>query len=426
MTLAQLQALAPNFDWATFFATNKIAAEVPINVAQPEFFKALSVWLATANAADVRTYLRWQTVHNSATLLSKSFDEANFAFYSKTLNGTPEQLPRWQRCVRATDSNLSDALGQLYVARTFPPSAKAEMLDLVQNIRQTLRDDFATLDWMSPQTRQRAIEKLDAFGLKIGYPDKWRTYDGLEITRASYAGNAMAAARFRFSESLSRIGKPVDRTRWGMTPPTVNASYSPNNNDITFPAGILQPPFFNKDADMAVNYGGIGAVIGHEIGHGFDDEGRKYGPDGNLTELWQAEDISRFTARADCVVKQYDALSPMPGVQENGKLVEGEAIADLGGVTIAYKAFEKWQAAHPRRIIDGFTPEQRFFMGFAQVWASNQRPEFIALNAKTNVHAYAKFRVNATLSNMESFAKAFDCPLLAAMVRPPDERCRIW
>jgi putative endopeptidase len=426
MNLAQVAALAPNFDWATFFATNKVPSDGPINVAQPEYFKALSIWLASANVADVRTYLRWQTVHNAAPLLAKQFEAANFDFYTRTLNGVPEQSPRWQRCVRATDTTLSDALGQLYVAKTFPPSARAEMLDLVKNVKQTLRDDFSTLDWMSPQTRQRAIEKLDAFGLKIGYPDKWRTYDGLEITRTSYAANAMAAARFRFAEGLSRIGKTVDRSRWGMTAPTVNASYSPNNNDITFPAGILQPPFFNKDADMPVNYGGIGAVIGHESTHGFDDEGRKYGPDGNLVDLWAPEDVTRFTARADCVVKQYDALSPIPGVQENGKLVEGEAIADLGGVAIAYKAFEKWQAAHPRRIIDGFTPEQRFFMGFAQVWTSNQRPEFITLMAKTNVHAYAKFRVNATLSNMESFAKAFDCPLLAAMVRPPETRCQIW
>jgi len=426
MTLAQVQALAPSFDWATFFATNKIPIDGPINVAQPDFFRALSAWLATANVADIRTYLRWQTVHNAAPYLSKPFDDANFAFYTKTLNGTPEQLPRWQRCVRVTDMNLGDALGQLYVARTFPPSAKAEMLDLVKNVKQTLRDDFSTLDWMSPQTRQRAIEKLDAFQLKIGYPDTWRTYGGLDITRASYAANVMTSARYRFAEGLSRIGKTVDRARWGMTPPTVNAYYSPNVNEIVFPAGILQPPFFNKDADMAVNYGGIGAVIGHESTHGFDDEGRKYGPDGNLSDLWAPEDVAKFTTRADCVVKQYEALSPMPGVQENGKLVEGEAIADLGGVAIAYKAFQKWQAGHPRLVIDGFTPEQRFFMGFAQVWASNQRPEYIALMAKTNVHAYAKFRVNATVSNMETFAKAFDCPLLAAMVRPPATRCQIW
>jgi putative endopeptidase len=358
--------------------------------------------------------------------LSKPFQDADFAFFSKTLRGTQEQQPRWKLCVTGSNLALSDALGEVYVRRTFPPEAKARALALVQNIKQTLRDDIGTLDWMSPETRRRAIAKLDAFGVKIGYPDKWRDYSKLPVTRASFAANAFAAAEFRFAETIARVGKPVDRARWGMTPPTVNASYSPNNNDITFPAGILQPPFYDNAADMAVNYGAIGAVIGHESTHGFDDEGRKFDLNGNFTDWWAPQDAENFNARADCVVKQYDALSPAPGVKENGKLVEGEAIADLGGLAIAYKAFEKWQASNPRRTLDGFTPEQRFFLGFARIWAENQTPQNIALQAKTDVHAFGKLRVNATVSNMQEFMAAWQCPLGAAMVRPPADRCRIW
>jgi putative endopeptidase len=426
MTLAQLAALAPNFDWAEYFRALGVAADAPLNVAQPTFFKALSDGLATANAADLRTYLRWHVVHAYANSLGKAFVDSDFAFFSKTLRGTQEQQPRWKQCVSATNGALSDALGQAYVEKTFPPAAKARALAMVQNVKLTLRDDIATLDWMTAQTRERAVAKLDAFGLKIGYPDKWRDYSRLPIGRASYPSNALAVNRFRFADTLVRVGKPVDRARWGMTPPTVNASYSPNNNDITFPAGILQPPFYDKDADMAVNYGGIGAVIGHESTHGFDDEGRKYDLNGNLTDWWAPQDAADFTARANCVIKQYDALSPAPGVAENGKLVEGEAIADLGGITIAYKAFEKWQAQNPRRTLDGFSPEQRFFLGFARIWAENQTPQNIALQAKTDVHAFGKLRVNATVSNMPEFMAAWQCPLGVAMVRPPADRCRIW
>ncbi len=426
MSLAELQALTPDFDWTAFEKAAGVSPDVPINVSEPAFFKAFAALIASSSRDDLRTYLRWHVVHAYASDLPTAFDDENFAFYSKTLAGQQEQEPRWKRCVGSTDRSLGEALGQLYVAKTFPPQAKARALDMVKSIESTLRADFATLDWMTPQTRAKAIQKLDAFQLKIGYPDKWLDYTSLPVVRTSYGQNAIAASAYRRADDISHIGKDVDRTRWGMTPPTVNAYYNPSQNEIVFPAGILQPPFYHKDADMAVNYGGMGAVIGHESTNGFDDQGRKFDYKGDLSDWWTADDATRFNARAGCIVKQFDALSPMPGVQENGSLVQGEAIADLGGVTIAYKAFERWQATHPRLTIDGFSPEQRFFLGWAQVWASNQRPETIALLAKTDVHAYDKFRVNATLANVPGFAKAWFCQLTQPMVRPAADRCEIW
>jgi putative endopeptidase len=423
---ADLVTLAPNVAWVGFYEAAGVPTSATLNVGQPTYFKALSDQLGAMPIDDVKTELRWQIVRAYGPELAKPFDDAYFAFYSTALNGVPQQQERWKRCVRATDQNLGEALGRLYVAKAFPPAAKAAALEMVENIKQTFRDDLAVLDWMSPETRDRAIAKLDAFALKIGYPDKWRDYSKLAISRDSYAANVMAASEFRSEDNLAHIGKPVDRARWGMTPPTVNAYYNPTVNEIVFPAGILQPPFYFQNADMAINYGGIGAVIGHESTHGFDDQGRKFGPDGNLTDLWTADDVTKFNARADCVVKQFDALSPAPGVMESGKLVEGEEIADLGGLTIAYKAFEKWQATHPRQTLDGYSPEQRFFIGFAQLWASNHRPEEIALRAKTDVHAYDKFRVNATVANLPGFAFAFFCKQMDPMYRPPAERCAIW
>ena len=426
VTFAQLQALTPNFAWTPFFAAKHVATTIAINVDEPAFLKAFSALIGTTSVADVQTYLRWHVVHAYAAVLPTAFDAESFAFYSTTLEGQKQQEPRWKRCVGATDRSLGEALGQLYVAKTFPPSAKARALAMVQNIKATFRDDLATLDWMTPATRAKAIEKLDAFTLKIGYPDTWRDYSALPVVRTSYAQNAIAAFNYRKDDIVAQIGKPVDRTRWGMTPPTVNAYYNASQNEIVFPAGILQPPFYDKDADMAVNYGGIGAVIGHESTHGFDDEGRKFDAKGDLADLWTPADVTQFGARASCIVKQYDALSPLPGVNENGSLVQGEAIADLGGVTIAYKAFEKWQSTHPRLTLDGYTPEQRFFLGWAQVWASNDREQEIALSAKTDVHAFDKFRVNATLANIPAFAKAWFCAMTQAMVRPQADRCRIW
>ncbi len=425
MDEAKLTSLAPNFNWAAFFAASHVKPGA-INVASTDFAKAFSTQLGTWNTDQIKTYLRWHLVHAFATSLPKAFDDADFDFYSKTLNGTTAQSERWKRCASATDATLGEALGQIYVTKTFSPQAKTNALAMVQNIKETFRDDLSSLNWMSDATRKRAVGKLDAFILKIGYPDKWRDYGNLPIVKGPFVANTLASARFETLRNYAMIGKPVDRTEWGMTPPTVNAYYNPSINEIVFPAGILQPPFFDASADMAVNYGGIGAVIGHESTHGFDDEGSQFDKDGNLKNWWSAADSARFKQRTQCIVKQYNELSPLPGVNENGALVVGEATADLGGLTIAYKAFEKWQSTHPRRVLDGFTPEQRFFLGWANVWASLQRPEATKLRANTDVHAYDKFRVNATLADMPQFATAYFCKLNDAMVRPPAERCQIW
>jgi len=425
MPVADVKTLAPSFDWDAYLSATGTHPNA-INVAEPTYFKAFSTQFATWSPQQIKTLLRWDIVHAFASSLPKTFDDENFSFYGKTLQGTTAQLDRWKRCVAATDRTLGEALGKVYVEQVFPPSAKAKALELVKYVKATLRDDMGTVDWMSATTSSRAMAKLDAFLLKIGYPNTWRDYSKLDVARDAYVANEIASAQFETKRDYSHIDKPVDRGEWGMTPPTVNAYYNPTVNEIVFPAGILEPPFFDQHADMAVNFGAIGAVIGHESTHGFDDEGRQFDKVGNLQNWWNPDDVPKFNARAQCIVDQFDALSPEPGVKENGKLVQGEAIADLGGLTVAYKAFERWQAVHPRRTIDGFTPEQRFFLGWAHVWAANQRPEFIRLLATTDVHPYDKFRVNATLSNMPQFAAAWGCKLPAAMVRPPKDRCRIW
>jgi putative endopeptidase len=425
MDAAALAKLSPNFDWNAFFTASGVSPTA-INVSEPDFFSGFSTLLGQWTPAQIKTYLRWHTITTYAPMLPPAFADENFAFYSTTLNGTTAQLPLWRRCTRFADSALGYALGRDYVAKVFPPAAKARALELVKYVKETLRADIASLDWMTAQTKARAVEKLDAFSLKIGYPDTWRDYTNLTIVKGPFVVNQMASYAYETKRDYAKIGKPVDRSEWGMTPPTVNAYYNPSVNEIVFPAGILQPPFFNQDADMAVNFGAIGAVIGHESTHGFDDEGRQFDKNGNLSDWWTPQDAAAFNAKAKCIVTQFNALSPEPGVKENGELVQGEAIADLGGLTIAYKAFERWQAANPRRTIDGFTPEQRFFLGFAGVWGSSSRPEFIRLLANSDVHPYDKFRVNATLSNMPAFAAAWGCKTGTAMVRPASERCAIW
>jgi putative endopeptidase len=425
MDAAALAQLAPNFDWNAFFAGSGVTPGA-INVAEPDFFKGFSDLLAQWTPAQLKAYLRWHTITTFSPMLPQAFADENFAFYSATLNGTTAQLPRWRRCTRFTDGALGEALGKLYVAKEFPPEAKARALEMVQYIKATLRSDIASLDWMTEQTKARAIDKLDAFSLKIGYPDTWRDYGAFTVVKAPFVANQLASYAYESKRDYAKIGKPVDRNEWGMTPPTVNAYYNPTVNEIVFPAGILQPPFFNRNADMAVNFGAIGAVIGHESTHGFDDEGRQFDKNGNLADWWTPQDAAKFNAKAKCIVDQFNALSPEPGVKENGQLVQGEAIADLGGLTIAYKAFERWQSTHPRRTIDGFTPEQRFFLGFAGVWGSSSRAEFIRLIANTDPHPYDKFRVNATLSNMPAFAAAWGCKTGDKMVRPASQRCAIW
>jgi putative endopeptidase len=426
-TIAQLKGLAPNFNWDAYFKNIGMRSAGDINVAQPDFVKALNTQLTAIPLSDWKVYLRWHLLNATAGALSKKFVDEDFDFRGRVLTGTKEILPRWKRCVGATDNALGEALGQIYVQKYFPPAAKARAVQMVQNLIAALRDDLTTLSWMSDATRQRATAKLEAFTRKIGYPDKWRDYSALKIDRASFVGNGANVQRFETNRQLSKIAKPVDRTEWGMSPPTVNAYYNPSMNEIVFPAGILQPPFYDPQADDAINYGGIGAVIGHEMSHGFDDSGAKFDGEGNLKNWWSEDDLKSFKARAQCVIDQFSRFEVQPGLHENGNLVVGESIGDLGGLTIAYAALKKSMEGKPRAAsIDGFTPEQRFFLGWAQVWAENERPEFERLMVATNPHPVGRFRVIGPLSNMPAFAEAYQCKDGDAMVRPPDKRCQIW
>jgi len=427
ISVDDLQALSPHISWKAYFADAGAPGIQTLNIAQPDFFKALDAALAATPLEDWKTYLRWHLIHSAAPGLSSAFEQENFNFFHKTLTGTQEMLPRWKRCVQSTDRMLGEALGELYVAKAFPPEAKARALKMVQNLRAALRDDLATLDWMSPETRKQAIAKLDAIDLKIGYPSKWRSYAGLRITRESYVRNFERAEEFEFQRELDKIGKPVDRTEWGMTPPTVNAYYNPTRNEIVFPAGILQPPFYDPGRDEAMNYGGIGAVIGHEMTHGFDDQGAKFDPQGNLRNWWTPEDLANFKERGECIVKQFDSYEVEPGLNQKGKLVEGESIADFGGLTISFRAFEKSLEGNPRPApIDGFTPEQRFFLSWAEIWHQNVRPEEARRLVITNPHPLGRFRAIGPLSNMPEFKQTFGCKDGDAMVRPAEVRCRIW
>ncbi len=425
-TPAELQTLAPHFDWSAYYKAVNAPKFTAINVTQPEFFQSFDKLLITLPVADIKTYLRWHLLDDMASALSSPFEQASFDFHGRTLSGTKEQLPRWRRCTMAVDGNLGEALGEVYVKRAFTPEAKARMQALVKNLIAALREDLGTLSWMSDATRVQAIAKLNAFATKIGYPDKWRDYSTLSITNASYIDNLERSAQFARRRQINKIGRPVDRYEWGMTPPTVNAYNNSLMNEIVFPAGILQPPYFDPTADDAINYGGIGAVIGHEMTHGFDDQGRKFDLNGNLTDWWTATDTANYQQRADCVEKQFSSFKVEDGLNQNGKLVLGESIADLGGLKIAYKAFQKAVEGKPRAMIDGYTPEQRFFLGWAQVWGRNQRPEAMRLQALTDPHPLSRFRVNGPLSNMPEFAAAFSCAQTDAMVRPETERCQVW
>jgi putative endopeptidase len=425
MTLAELKTLTPNFSWESYFRSVNHPELKQINIGQPEFFKGLDTQLTATPIDDWKIYLRWHLVNAAAPALSEKFVAEEFDFRGKMLTGAKEIQPRWKRCVQATDRTLGEAAGQIYVQRFFPPAAKARALEMVNNLIAALHDDLQNLPWMGPQTRAQAIAKLQAFAVKIGYTDKWRDYSGLKIERSTYLANNFRGAEFEFARRLDKIGRPVDRTEWGMTPPTVNAYNSSSMNEIVFPAGIMQPPFYDPKADDAVNYGGMGAVIGHEITHGFDDQGSKFDAKGNLSDWWTAEDRKNFDERAGCVEKQFDGYEVEPGLHQNGKLVLGESIADLGGLAIAYAAYEKSLEGKPRpKDIDGFTPEQRFFLGWAQVWGANQRPEAARLQTKTNPHPLSRFRGNGAPSNLAEFAKAFGCKKGDAMVR--EQVCKIW
>jgi putative endopeptidase len=432
MSAGDLAKAAPAFDWSTYFQSLGIGEEQlsKMDVEQPEFFQRAAQLAESTSLDDWKTYLRWHLIHATAADLSTPFAEEHFRFFKQKLTGVKQNLPRWKRILQEVDHGIGEALGQLYVEKKFSPQAKQRALVMVNDIKNALRDRIQTLEWMGTETREAALRKLDAFGIKIGYPDKWRDYSKLEIKAQPHVLNALAASEFETGRQLAKIGKPVDRTEWGMSPPTVNAYYSPNRNEIVFPAGILQPPFFFAQADDPVNYGGIGSVIGHEMTHGFDDQGRKFDAQGNLRGWWTAEDENRFKERGKKIVQQFDSYVVIDNLHVNGQLTEGENIADLGGVKIAYaaleKAFARKSTAEQGEKIDGFTPKQRFFLSWAQVWRSNTRPETLRLLLQIDPHSPAKFRVNGPFSNLPEFAQAFDVPEGSPMVRPTDERVKIW
>jgi predicted metalloendopeptidase len=426
MPVAELQKLTPHFDWTRYFAAIDLPDPGEVDAGQPEFLQALDAQLASQPVAAWKSYLRWQLLHGTAAFLSPKFVDENFDFYGRKLSGTQQLRERWKRVADTIDASIGEALGQLYVKEYFPPESKARMLKLVENLRAALRDRLHTLEWMDEPTRAKALAKLDAFGVKIGYPDKWIDYSKLKVDRGPYVLNVLRAREFNFARDMAKIGKPKDRTEWQMTPPTVNAYYDPTMNEIVFPAGILQPPFFDPKADDATNYGGIGAVIGHEMTHGFDDQGRQFDAQGNLTDWWTPESAAKFKARAAAIVKQFDGYTPVDDEHINGELTQGENIADLGGLKIAFAALQKAMVGEERREIDGFTPEQRFFLSWANVWHSNIRPEEVRRRLKIDPHSPAHFRVNGPLSNLPEFYEAFNIPVGAPMRRAPEERVQIW
>jgi predicted metalloendopeptidase len=426
MNRSDLRALTPDWSWEDYFQEIGYTNIDFVDVSAPIFFETMSQALKEMPLETWKTYLRWHLVNSTAAYLSDPFVDEDFNFKGRALQGTTELLPRWKRCVSATDRQLGEALGQIYVQKYFPPEAKARALDMVNHLTEALRDDLQKLSWMGPATKKQALTKLAAFARKIGYPDKWRDYSAYMVDRGPYALNQMRGAQFEFKRDLNKIGKPVDRTEWGMTPPTVNAYYNSEMNEIVFPAGILQPPFFDPNADDASNYGAMGAVIGHEMTHGFDDEGRKFDAQGNLRDWWTPEDEKNFNERAACVEKQFDSYTVQDDIHENGKLVLGESIADLGGLNLAYRALQKAEKGKKPALIGGLTADQRFFLAFAQIWASNDRPEFERLMVNTNPHPLGRFRAIAPPSNMPEFARAFGCKEGDAMARPSAIRCQIW
>jgi putative endopeptidase len=426
ITYADLKKLTPEFDWDGYFDAEKIS-RADLNVAEPKFMQEVDRQLRQTSLADWKTYLKWQLLHNAANTLSDPFVNEHFAFYGKYLAGQQEIKPRWKRCAESTDQLLGEALGKKYVEKYFPPEAKARAQEMVKNILAAMHDTIEGLDWMGPETKKKALEKLATFNPKIGYPDKWKDYSSINITRDSYWNNNVAASRWNvIDDNWALIGKPTDRGRWGMTPPTSNAYYNPLMNEIVFPAGILQPPAFDMKAVDAVNYGSIGVVIGHEISHGFDDSGAQFDAQGRLNNWWTAHDMKRFEEKTSCVVRQFDGYYIEPNIHHNGKLVLGESIGDLAGAKIAYRAFKKAQQQHPASTIDGFTPDQQFFIAWGQ-WRGDQiRPETQRLMVQGDPHPIAKYRVIGPLSNLPEFAAAFSCKAGSPMVRPPADRCEVW
>ncbi|WP_374166101.1 M13 family metallopeptidase [Arcticibacter sp. MXS-1] len=395
-------------------------------VGQPRYYKALASLLKTQPLALWKSKLKFEALSSSASALSSPFRKAKFEFYGKVLNGQQKEQERWKQMVSRTDQGLGELLGQVYVEKHFPAEAKERMLTLVNNLQKVYQERIEKLDWMGPETKKRALEKLNSFTKKIGYPDKWKSYDDVSISREKYYENLQSIARHGYKEMISKLGKPVDKAEWFMTPPTVNAYYNPAFNEIVFPAGILRFPFFDFNADDAINYGAIGAVIGHEMTHGFDDQGRQYDKDGNLKDWWTKEDAERFTKKSEMVVKQYDQYTVLNNLHINGKLTLGENLADIGGLAIAYDAFKLTEQGKGNEKIDGFTPDQRFFLGFAQVWRIKNRDEMLRTRISTDPHSPEMFRVNGPLSNMPQFYKAFNVKPGDKMYKPEAERVKIW
>ena len=425
MTLAAADAAYPNLALPLALKGNGLGAAREVIVGQPDFLKEVNTMFKEEPIADQKQYLRFHLVSSVTPALPKAFGDEAFRF-AQTLSGAKKQQPRWKRMLGSTDRALGEAFGQLYVDKAFSPAAKTRAKQMIENLRVAYAERIKATDWMSAGTKAEALKKLNAFTVKIGYPDKWKDYSALSISRASYLNNLLAAREWASKDEIKHFGKPIDRGEWGMTPPTVNAYYNPPMNEIVFPAGILQPPFYDPKADDAVNYGGIGAVIGHEMTHGFDDQGRQYNSQGNLKDWWTKEDADKFNAKADMVGKQYDAFMPLDSVHVNGKLTMGENLADLGGLTIAYQAFEKTPQAKAQVKIDGYSPEQRFFLGYAQIWRTNARPEYLRQQVQTDPHSPAQFRTNGPLMNMPEFYQAFGCQDGNKMMRAQVDRSKIW
>ncbi len=425
-TVADLAKLTPNVTWDIYWKAAEIGKVEELIVSQPEFYKRLNEMLDSTPVEQWRDYLRWHLIHATAAYLSEPLERENFRFYSQTLRGAKEMQPRWKRAIVTIDSRMGQPLGQLYVEKHFPAASKRRMEELVKNLMAAYRERIERLDWMGAETKKQALSKLATVAPKIGYPDKWRDYSGLEIHDDSYVQNVLRAEAFDWRYRIGKLGKPVDRTEWGMTPPTVNAYYNPSLNEIVFPAGILQPPFFDATADDAVNYGAIGAVIGHEITHGFDDQGSRSDADGNLRNWWTTEDRSRFTAKTDKLVEQYEACKVLGDLHVNGRLTLGENLADLGGVAIAYAAYQRSLNGKPAPVIDGLSGPQRFFIGFAQVWRGSIRDAEQKVLLRTDPHSPVQFRTLVPLSNIQAFYDAFAIKPGDTMYRPPEKRVEVW